>query len=101
MKYDAKAMQSEDKHAEFIEWLAKETASGLRGAKGNSEQIKSCVFLFLHRAYEAHLDPDEVVDLLGVKEPNIIDMAELYGADEDAVLSFYELLDPIISQIYE
>ncbi|MDT4331120.1 hypothetical protein ACQE3E_16100 [Methylomonas sp. MED-D] len=101
MKYDAKVEHSHEKHTEFTQWLIRETVSGLLKSKGNPEEIKSCVFLFLHRAYEAHFDPDEIVDLLGAKKPSIIDKAELFGADEEAVLAAYELLDPVISQMYE
>lgn len=101
MKYDAKSRYNEIKHSEFKEWLANETVSALIVSKGKPEEIKACVFLFLHRAYEAHLDADEIVQLLGIQKPSIIEMAGLLGEDEKAVLSSYELLDPVISKIYQ
>ncbi|RPI78517.1 MAG: hypothetical protein EHM45_06255 [Desulfobacteraceae bacterium] len=99
MKYDSKAQHNELKHSEFKEWLANETVSALIVSKGKPEEIKACVFLFLNRAYEAHLDADEIVELLGIQKPSIIDMAGLQGEDEETVLSSYELLDPVISKI--
>ena len=100
MKYDARTEQNTDKHSEFKNWLISETVSGLKKSSGKPEEIKSCIFLFLNRAYEAHLDPDEIVNMLGAATPSIMDLAEYKGADEEAVLSSYELLDPTISQTH-
>jgi hypothetical protein len=49
----------------------------------------------LNRAYEAHLDGDDVVALLGTGKPNIMDEAGYAGSDQETVLAEYELLDPI------
>ncbi len=100
MKYNSRTERDNEKHSEFKNWLIKETVSGLKNSRGKPEEIKSCIFLFLNRAYEAHLDPDEIVNMLGTEKPNIMDLAEYKGADEEAVLSSYELLDPTISQTY-
>ncbi len=83
-----------------VETLVQSTANSLAEARGHREQLKSGLFLYLHRAYELGLDPDEVVDVLGVKQPNIMDLAGLDEHDVHFLLEQYETLDPVIAPVY-
>jgi hypothetical protein len=101
MKFDARKDNDDLKRIEFKDWLTKETVNDLKRSEGKPEELKSCIFLFLNRAYEAHLDPDEIVNMLGVDQTSILELANLEGADEQIVLKSYELLDSTISQVHE
>ena len=101
MKFDARSNTDQKRHDEFVEWLANETAQDLRKSVGQPERIKTAVFVYLHRGYEAHLDPDFIVDLLGVGPKSILNAAGYIGADEETVLDHFEILDPIVSKVYD
>ncbi len=75
------------------------TCESLRNCS-NTEEIRASVFLYLHRAYESGMTPDDVVNLLGINQPNILDMSGLSAMTIDTVLKLYEELDPLISAIY-
>ena len=101
MKFDARTEANGEKKLAFVEWLFETTVRDLRRSSGDQAMIRAALFLFLNRAYEAHLDPDEIVELLGIANPNILSAAGYTGADEAAAMREYGILDPVISQVYE
>jgi hypothetical protein len=101
MKFDARKNRNPKQRRALIKWLVEEAASGLRRAKGDAESIRAVVFPYLHRAYEAGLEPDEIGDLLGVARGNVLNKARLSRRDEQEVLAAYEVLDPIVEATYQ
>src|SRR5262249_53327166 len=87
---------SEEKHREFVGWLISETASGLTRSGGSVEQMRAPIFLFLNRAYEAHLDRDEVADIFGITSPNILDSTDCSEQEKDDAVTIFEQLEPFI-----
>jgi hypothetical protein len=49
----------------FRSWLERETTDSLRQAYGNAEAVKTSIFLFVNRAYEAHMPEAEIGGLFG------------------------------------
>jgi hypothetical protein len=101
MKFDARADHDPDRRNVFIKWLVGEAASGLRRSAGDMESLRSVVFLYLNRAYEAGLDSDEICDLLGILRGSVLNEARLSQRDQQVVLDAYETLDPILEQQYQ
>ena len=87
-------------HDAFIETLLSETASALQRSAGNVESLRSVVFLFLNRAYEHGLEPDQICSFLGVSQDNVLKRAQLSKQDEAAIMDAYETLDAILEQQY-
>ena len=91
MKFDARVSTSSDDRARFIGWLSSETESNLRRAREHAdpEQVKSSLFLYANRAFEAHLPEAEVSQLIGqlvaragyseAETENVLDMFELFA----------------------
>src|SRR5262245_60914828 len=86
--------------SQLIKSLLSETASALQRSAGNVEGLRAVVFLYLNRAYDGGLDPDQICDLLGVSPDNILRRAKLSKEDEAAVKDAYASLDPILEQQY-
>jgi len=101
VKYDARTDVENTQREAFLGWLTRSTVEDLKRCGEDKEKLGTAVFLFLNRAYEAHLDADLIVDLLGAKPGSILDAAELSSTAEAFVLDQYELLDPTICSVYE
>lgn len=93
MKYDDRSRPDPIRRERFVAWLGETTVNDFIRSRGKNELLRTAVFLFLNRAYEAHLDPDFVVELLGIRPGNIIELAGLDKADEAAVMDCYQLID--------
>ncbi|MDJ0870107.1 MAG: hypothetical protein QNK03_28725 [Myxococcota bacterium] len=100
MKYDLRNDPGAARKPEFLAWLLDTTANDLRAAGSDPEQIKTAVFLFLHRAYEAGIQPEEVVELFGISDPNILSTAGCQGQTDQLAMGFYEQLEPSIAGTY-
>jgi hypothetical protein len=101
MKFDARSSNDAGERAAFIEWIVSEAASGFGRFTGGRESLRAPLFLYLHRAYEAHLEPDLIADLLGSSEGCILDRATLSKEDECTVLEEYNVLAPLIEAMYK
>jgi hypothetical protein len=101
MKYDDRSEGDPARREQFVAWLAETTVNDFVRCRGNRDQLRTAVFLFLNRAYEAHLDPDLVVDLLGIRSGNVIDAAGLNKTDQEVVMECYELLDATTFNVYD
>jgi len=82
----------EKKHAEFIASLTKITVTAFKLAEGDQEALEAAVKEFVKDATAANLSPEEIEDILGVKESNIMDLAELSEDDEEIVIDMFETL---------
>ena len=100
MKFDARSDASPEKKEAFTAWLVAETASMLRRAAGDSEALKAAVFLYLNRAYEAGLQPNEVTDLLGIGPKSAMSLAALVKKDEESVLAAFDALDALAEAVH-
>ncbi len=100
MKYDLRQDPNEEHKGDFLAWLFDTTVADLRRSRSEPERIRSAIFLYLHRAYEARIDPEEVVELLGVSDPSILSSAGYTGQAEELAMHFYEELDPTVADTY-
>lgn len=89
-----------DAPGELTERLVRETAEGLGRARGNTEALRGAVFLYLHRAYEAGLEPDTAVSLFGVGPGTAMAAAELSPEDTEAVIQAYDEQDELVRRVH-
>ncbi|GGY72189.1 hypothetical protein GCM10011613_16430 [Cellvibrio zantedeschiae] len=66
------------------------TVNALKAAKGNRDALASAITQFLNDARAAHLEIEEIENILGVNEPSIMDLAELSEDDEEIVIDAFE-----------
>lgn len=95
MKHDYRSDPNSDKAQLFLSWLETETADALRSDYGNVEAVKSSVFLYVNRAYEAGLPDGLVGQIFGkciakagyseAEQDSIFDLLESLGATAKAV----------------
>ncbi|HEY6166875.1 MAG TPA: hypothetical protein VI454_02460 [Verrucomicrobiae bacterium] len=100
MKFDARTDSSPEKKTAFTAWLLEETISTLRRSAGDPEGLKTAVFLYFNRAYEAGIPPDEVTDLLGVGPASAMSPASLSKKDKECVLAAFEVLNGLIEAVH-
>src|SRR5262245_33594462 len=65
MKHDFRHQPSGEAAEQFCSWLEQETTSSLRGSHGQAEVTKSAIFLFVNRAYEAHMPKAQIGEMFG------------------------------------
>ena len=70
--------------------LLTQTATALKAARGNPDELLNCITRFFAQATAAGLDFDHIENLLGIDEPSIMDLAELSDADEELIISAFE-----------
>ena len=100
-KRNGVGMKDPTAKAEYVRWIKEETIAGLKRAGKNTESIRTAVFLYLNRAYEAGLAPDEITDLFGVIPDSILAKAKLDQNVEQQALIEFEILDPNIEGTWE
>lgn len=92
MTHDSPTNTTPEQHAEFIASLTNITVTALKLAKGDAEALRIAVKEFVSDATNANLDPEEIENILGVNEANIMDLAELSEEDEEIVIDAFEQL---------
>ena len=100
MRFDARNNPDPVAKQAFIEWLSGETVSGLQRGPDDRESFRGVVFLYLNRAYEAHLDPDLITDLFGVSPGNVLSRAGMSKAAEAMALEAFAELDAMVEQTW-
>ncbi|MBX9791061.1 MAG: hypothetical protein K2Y37_19250 [Pirellulales bacterium] len=65
MKHDFRKQPIGDSADQFMTWLEHATVESLRRAMSNPEALKGAVFLFVNRAYEAHMEDSQIGGLFG------------------------------------
>lgn len=92
MTNNATTDSTPEKHAEFIASLTNITVTALKLAKEDSEALRTAIKEFVKDALAANLDSEEIENILGVNESNIMDLAELSEEDEETVIDAFEEL---------
>ena len=92
MTYNITTDSSPEGHAEFIASLTRITVTALKLAKDDSEALQKAVKEFVSDALAANLNPEEIENIFGVDESNIMDLAELSEEDEEIVIDAFEEL---------
>lgn len=97
MKHDYRSDPSSENAQSFLRWLESETANALREDYGNVEAIKSSVFLYVNRAYEAGLPDSLVGQIFGksiakagyseTEQDSVFDLLESFAATAKSVHS--------------
>jgi len=90
VNYNAITDTSSKSHAEFVAWLSARTTAALSDARGNSTALESAVKDYWSKATTASLPLDEIENMLGVDEDNIMDLADLSEEDEEIVIAAFE-----------
>ncbi len=70
----------------FISWLREETVSALKSDHGDLESLKTTLFLYANRAYEAKLAEEQIYTLLAIS----IVHAGYSDEEEGRVLDIFE-----------
>ncbi|HTU93748.1 MAG TPA: hypothetical protein VMF69_26950 [Gemmataceae bacterium] len=96
MKYDFRQQQSSETAIRFCSWLEQETIESLRRSYGNGEATKSAIFLFVNRAYEAHMPEEQIGELFG----RCIVRAAFQEADEEPAFSWLEFFGQLAAKVY-
>ena len=92
MTYNTTTDNSPEKYAEFIASLTNITVTALKLAKGDIEALQLAVKEFVTDATTANLDAEEIENIFGVNESNIMDLADLSEEDEETVIDAFEQL---------
>ena len=83
-----------------IEQLIAEAVKDLGSVGDNPDRVNGRVFLFLNRAYEAGLSPDDVCNVFGEAEDSVLSRAKLPPQLEEAAIEAYGVLDAVLEQQY-
>jgi hypothetical protein len=86
MKHDFRTAPDGEAAERFRAWLERETTDGLKRAFGNPESTKTVIFLFVNRAFEAHM-PEQMI---GQTFGKCIARAGLGEPDQEAAISWLE-----------
>ena len=65
MQHDFRSQPEGEAAERFLNWLEQETIDMLRRTADDAEGTKTAVFLYVNRAYEAHLPEQEMARLFG------------------------------------
>ena len=89
MQHDFRQQPEGEAADRFLEWLEQETISYLQRCLGDWEALKGGIFLYVNRAYEAHMPEDQIGGLFGksfvragwtqADEMAAYDMLEFFG----------------------
>jgi hypothetical protein len=96
MKHDFRAQPSGEAAERFRAWLEAETVDTLRRAYSDAEGTKGAIFLFVNRAFEAHLPEAEIPALFGT----CIVRAGFQERDEEPAFAWLEHFCEIASRVH-
>jgi hypothetical protein len=65
MKHDFSDEPGGEAAERFLNWLEQEMIDMLRRTAGDAEGTKAAIFLFVNRAYEAHMPEQQMAKLFG------------------------------------
>ena len=96
MKHDFLVQRTGDAADRFCSWLEQETIDSLRRSHGDAEGTKAAIFLFVNRAYEAHMPESKIGEMFGV----CIVRAGFSEADEEPAFALLEELGQLAAQVH-
>lgn len=65
VKHDFREQSEGEAAEQFLAWLERETIDMLQRTRDDAEGTKTAIFLFVNRAYEAHLPEEQIGELFG------------------------------------
>lgn len=77
-------------HSDFIASLTNITVTALKLAQGDKDALYAAVKEYISDATAANLSLEEIENILGVNEANIMDQADLSEEDEEIVIDAFE-----------
>lgn len=96
MKHDFRAQPSGNAADSFCLWLEQETIESLRKAYGDNEATKGAIFLFVNRAYEAHMPESKIGEMFGTSMVR----ASFQEQDEEPVFSWLEQFGQLATAVH-
>jgi hypothetical protein len=81
---------------EFRTWIEHETIDTLRRSYGNAEATKTAIFLFVNRAYEAHMPDPEIAELFG----KCIVRAGFREEDEEPAFDWLDFFGQLAAKVH-
>ena len=96
MKHDFREQRSGDAAERFCYWLEQETIDLLHRSHGDSEATRSAIFLFVNRAYEAHMPDAQIGEMFG----RCIVRAGLRKQDEAPAFAWLEEFGQIAAKVH-
>jgi len=96
MKHDFRTEPDGTEATRFREWLEGETTGALKRDYGDGEATKATVFLFVNRAYEAHMPEEEIAGLFA----KCVVRAGYREEDEEAVFSWLDAFGQIAKGVH-
>ena len=89
MKHDFRDQPEGYEAEQFLTWLERETIEAFQRTRGDEEGTKAAIFLYVNRAYEAHLPEEQIAGLFGTcfvradrpesEEDHAFDLLELFS----------------------
>jgi len=96
VKHEFRSDEDSEQANMFREWLENETINGLEKSYGDGEAVKAVIFLFVSRAFEAHMPEKEIAQIFG----RSVVKAGYLETDEDALFSWLEYFAQIARGTY-
>jgi hypothetical protein len=82
--------------ARFLSWLEQETVQGLQRSYGDAEATKAVIFLYVNRAFEAHMLEPQVGQLFG----KCIVRAGFNEEDEEPAFAWLESFAQVAARVH-
>jgi len=95
-KHDFRAQPTGAAADGFCSWLEQVTIASLRRSHGNGEGTKSAIFLFVNRAYEAHMPEAQIG---GMFEKCIV-RAGFQEPDGEAAFAWLEFFGQLAAKVH-
>jgi hypothetical protein len=95
MKHDFRTQSTGDVADNFCSWLEQETIDALRRSYGNADATKSAIFLFVSRAYEAHMPAPQIGEMFG----RSIVRAGLRESDEESAFAWLDFFGQLAAKV--
>jgi hypothetical protein len=95
MKHDFRVQPSGDAADSFCSWLESETIESLRLSYGNGEASKNAIYLFVNRAFEAHMPEVQIGGMFG----KCIVRAGFQEADEAPAFAWLDFFGQLAAKV--
>ncbi len=96
MKHDFRAQPTGDAADQFCSWLEQEATEALRRSHGDGEATKAAIFLFVNRAYEAHMPEQRIGGMFG----RCVVRAGFREQDEESAFSWLEHFGELAAKVH-
>ena len=96
MKHDFATSRDKAANDRFVRWLESETTDSLKRTYGNAGATNAAVFLYVNRAFEAHMPEELIAETFG----KCVVRAGYREEDEAAVFDLPDSLGDIARQVH-